>query len=293
MAHGLPAAGQQAMTAKDIEATDLGDGIFMLKGRGGNLGVLTGPDGTFVIDSQFADISVPNLSKIAGLEGSADGLRFLVNTHWHGDHVGGNAAFAAAGATVIAHEGVLRRMSSDQTRDMGGETRTTPAADESAWPVIMFEEGLRLRLNGQSIRVTHLPRAHTDGDAIIIFEEANVIHAGDVLFSGTFPFIDLDSGGTVDGYVEGLETIIAAADADTRIIPGHGPLSTREDVIASRDMIVQTRELIRAEVGLGRTLDEILAANPLADWSEAWSWNFISTERFTTTLYRDAVAVSQ
>ena len=288
----MPLIAQQAFTAEDIKVTDFGGGLYMLEGRGGNMAVLTGADGTIVIDSQYANIAAANLTRISALAEGAP-LRFLINTHWHGDHTGGNTPFADAGATIIAHDGVLKRLSSENTRVMDGETRITPPADPSAWPVLTFSDTLQLRLNGQDITLTHLPAAHTDGDAFVHFRQANVIHTGDVLFSGMFPFIDLDSGGTVDGFIAGLEAIVAAADEETRIIPGHGPLSTRADLQASIDLVRETSLIIREEVRQGRSLEEILAANPLADWDTEWSWNFITTERFTTILYRDAAALSQ
>ena len=287
LAHPVPAStAQQANPQPEIKATDLGDGLFMLQGRGGNLGVLTGPDGVFVIDSQFADIAPANLAKINEIAGSS-APRFLINTHWHGDHVGGNAAFSGAGATVIAQENVFARVSRPQSMSIAGQAREVAASDPSAWPTITFEEGLTLRLNGQTIRATHLPAAHTDGDTIIVFEEANIIHIGDIGFTGNFPFIDISSGGSVDGFLAALDVIDAMSTEDTRIIPGHGPLSTRQDIRDSAAMLRATTAAVEALVREGRTLEEVLAARPLEAWNAEWGNGFMTEERFTTILFMD------
>ncbi|MEL6257809.1 MAG: MBL fold metallo-hydrolase [Pseudomonadota bacterium] len=286
LAHPTPLT-QAARPDVQVETTDLGDGLFMLTGRGGNIGVLNGPDGVFVIDSQFADIAPANLAAIKEISGG-DQVRFLINTHWHGDHVGGNAIFADVGATVVAHENVRARVSEDQEGVLLGQVRKTPASPEGVWPVITYARDVTFHVNGQTVQVIHAPAAHTDGDSIVKFKEANVIHTGDIMFSGLFPFIDVSSGGTVDGYIAALDLIYALADDETTIMPGHGPVSTRADVAVLADMVRETSGIVRDLVEAGQSLEDIQAAAPLADYAEDWSWGFINAERFTALLFADA-----
>jgi len=266
------AAAQEEISFK---ATDLGDGITMLEGTGGfaggNLGVLAGEDGVVLIDDGLEALS----DKVIAAVGDAAGapVDFVVNTHVHGDHVGGNAALHSAGARIVAHDRVRERMVEDES-------------DHEALPELTFSSDMTFHLNGHRARAVHVHRAHTDGDAIIVFPDANVIHTGDVLFNGLFPFIDLDSGGSVEGYIEAQTKIIDLADADTRIIPGHGPLANRADLVRARDMLVDTRERIQALLDEGQSREEILAANPLADYHDDWNWGFITTERMTEQLVR-------
>jgi len=218
---------------------------------------------------------------------SDDKPRFLVNTHWHGDHTGGNAKFTGAGATVIAHQGVRDRVTVDVTRPFFGQMNTTPASPPEAWPVITFDESMRLHLNGQTIHLIHVPAAHTDGDTFVVFEEANLIHTGDMLFSGMFPFVDISSGGTFDGYTAGLEKMLSMTDEETRIIPGHGPVSAPDALQASITMLEDTVAAVKSEFDAGKSLDETLEANPLGPWSEDWGWGFINAERLTALIYGD------
>ncbi len=286
-AHGAPSLPltQQAAPATVVTSQDLGDGLHMLQSRGGNIGLLTGPDGAFVIDSQYADIAPANLAKIDEIAGDAP--RFLVNTHWHGDHTGGNAAFDASGALIIAHDNVRVRVSTDQSLSIGGTLRETPASDPAAWPIITFNEDMTLHVNGQTARLIHMPNAHTDGDTLVYFEEAGVLHMGDVMFSGMFPFIDISSGGSVDGYIAALDGAYEMINDDTRVIPGHGPLSTREDIKALADMLRGARAAVQAEIDAGKSLDETLAAAPLTPWVEDWATAFMTEPIFTTILYED------
>jgi len=258
-----------------FKATDLGDGITMLEGvggfAGGNLGVLAGEDGVVLIDDGLEALS----DKVIAAVGDAAGapVDFVVNTHVHGDHVGGNAALHAAGARIVAHDRVRERMVADES-------------DHAALPELTFSSDMTFHLNGHRAQAVHVHHAHTDGDALIVFPDANVIHTGDVLVNGLFPFIDLDSGGSVDGYVEAQTKIIDLADADTRIIPGHGPLANRADLVRARDMLVDARERVQALLDDGLSQEEILAENPLADYHDDWNWGFITTERMTEQLVR-------
>ncbi|MEL7480912.1 MAG: MBL fold metallo-hydrolase, partial [Pseudomonadota bacterium] len=250
--------------------------------RRGNIGVLTGDDGVFVIDSQFANTAPKNLSKINEISGSAP--TYLVNTHWHGDHTGGNANF---GATIIAHENVRVRLSTDQRTVLLGNERTTPAAAPAARPVITFNETLSLHLNGQTISIFHAPAAHTDGDAIVHFKDANVIQLGDVFSPGRFPFIDISSGGSLDGTIAALTTVLDLCNGETVVIPGRGPLSNISDIQASRDMLVDVREIILRAIADGMSADEAVTENLLADLEADWGGGVISAEIFTRLIYDD------
>ena len=284
-----PAAGIAQEPAAEPEisfaSTELAPGLYMLEGvggfAGGNLGVSTGEDGVVLIDDGLPPLTDELLAALAEL--GAEPVEFLINTHVHGDHIGGNEVLGRAGATIVAHDNLRQRLV-DEGVSTGGGKVPAPAA---ALPVVTFADSVTFHLNGRSAYVFHVERAHTDGDAMIHFRDDNVIHAGDVLFSGLFPFIDLDSGGSVDGYLAAQKRILALADGETKIIPGHGELATREDLAAAIAMLEDARGRVRALVDAGRTKAEILAANPLADYDDAWSWAFITGERMTETLIRD------
>lgn len=268
-----------------VTTTDLGDGLYMLQGRGGNVGVLAGDDGVFVIDSQYADMAPGILSAINEIAGEKP--RYLVNTHWHGDHTGGNAIIGDAGATIIAHDGVRDRVTVDVTRDWFGQEVTTPAAPPEAWPVITFNDQMSLYLNGQTIRLIHTPDAHTDGDTFIYFEEANVLHTGDLMFNGMFPFVDITSGGTFAGFAAASQAMADAIDDDTRIIPGHGGLASKADIALTLDMLAGVTAAVQAEIDSGKEIDAILEAAPLTPWVEDWATGFMTEPRFTRLIHAD------
>lgn len=282
-AHGTHLPLTQQAQPTPVTTTDLGDGLYMLQGRGGNIGVLAGEDGVFVIDSQYADMAPGILNAIDEIAGDAP--RYLVNTHWHGDHTGGNQIIGSGGATIIAHEGVRDRVTVDVTRDFFGQENTTPAAPPEAWPVITFNDEMTLYLNGQTVRLVHAPSAHTDGNTFVYFEEADVLHTGDLMFSGMFPFVDITSGGSFSGYVE--------ASQDTRIIPGHGPLSDEADIALTLDMLEGTMSAVQAEIDAGKDIEAVLDAAPLTPWVEAWAWGFINEARFTRLIYADLNSASE
>jgi len=265
-----------------FEVAEVAESIFMLEGRGGNVGVLVGDGPTFIIDDKFAD-NVEGIRAAVDSVGGAE-VGYIVNTHWHGDHTGGNAGFADRGATILAHENVRARLSTNHYSEIW--ERTTEAAPEAAWPVVTFTRDVTLHLNGQTARVRHVPAAHTDGDAIIHFEEADVLHMGDIFFNGMFPFIDTASGGTVDGFIAGLEKGLEIAGEDTRIIPGHGPLATRADLAAARDLAIEVRDRVQARIDAGEDLETMLADNPLAELDEAWA-GFMTSARLAPIVYRD------
>lgn len=286
-AHGTHIPLSQQATPTPVTTTDLGDGLYMLQGRGGNVGVLAGDDGVFVIDSQYAEMAPGILNAIDEIAG--DKPRFLVNTHWHGDHTGGNAAIGATGATIIAHQGVRDRVTVDVTRDFFGRETTTPASPPEAWPVITFNDQMTLYLNGQTVRLFHAPSAHTDGDTFIIFEEANVLHTGDLMFNGMFPFVDITSGGTFDGFLNASTTMAMMTDDDTRIIPGHGGMATRGDIKQTLAMLGGAMEAVQAEIDQGKDEDAVLEAAPLSPWVEDWATGFMTEPRFTRLIYLDLV----
>ncbi|NND55270.1 MAG: MBL fold metallo-hydrolase [Gammaproteobacteria bacterium] len=267
-----PALAQEEISFK---STQLADGLYMLEGvggfTGGNLGLLAGADGVVLIDDGLEQYSAKLLTTVAA---TADApVDFVINTHVHGDHVGGNAALHAQGARVVAHDSIRVRMLEADTA-------------AAALPELTFTDEISFHLNGQSMQIMHVAQAHTDGDAVILFPDANAIHTGDVMFNGLFPFIDLDSGGTVSGFIEAQTRLIELSDEETRIIPGHGPLANRADLVRARDMLVDAAARVQALLDRGLDADAIKAANPLADYHDNWNWGFITTERMTETLLR-------
>lgn len=259
------------------ERHDLGDGLYMIVGAGGNIMVSIGEDGGFVVDTQFANIAQANLDLIA--EVSDKPVEFVLNTHFHGDHTGGNAAFHAEGATIIAHDNVRKRLNA------ASEGSTT-----SSLPVITFSENTTFHWNAQEIRIMHTPQAHTDGDTIVFLPKANVLHTGDVMFKGRYPFIDLAGGGTVQGAIDALTHIYNLANDETEIVPGHGPLANRADVMAIVDMLNAGRTAVRQEMMQGKSREDVISSTPLAAFDEDWTWRFITSDRMTGTFYDDLLA---
>ena len=284
----LFAAPLQVAYAQDgtitFKSTDLGSGLYMLEGQGGfaggNLGLSTGEDGVVLIDDGLGELASMTLAAVEDITHRP--VDFVINTHVHGDHTGGNAALHESGATVIGHENVRRRMVEDDSISADG---SAPAAKE-AMPEITFSRSMTFHLNGHEAFVFHVASAHTDGDAVIFFRGPNVIHAGDVFFNAIFPFIDLDSGGSVSGYIEAMDDILSLTGADTQIIPGHGSLANKAELQAARDMLADARSKVKTLLDDGKAEQDIVDANPLAAY-ESWSWNFITTEIMTRTLIRD------
>ena len=267
-----------------FKSTEVAPGLYMLEGQGGftggNLGLLTGDDGVVLIDDSLPPLTEKLLAAIGAL--TEDPVEFLVNTHVHGDHIGSNEALGKAGATIVAHDNLRRRLLDDGVRAPEGQV----PAPEDALPVVTFSDSVTFHLNGRAAFVFHVKNAHTDGDAVIHFRDDNVIHAGDAMFNSLFPFIDLDSGGSLDGYIAAQERILAMANDETRIIPGHGSLAGRADLEAAVEMLRDAKARVQALVEAGQSEEEILAANPLADYHDEWNWGFITTERMTKTLVR-------
>ncbi len=279
-ASGLVAA-QMDFSEVEIKTTKVADGVYMLEGAGGNIGLSTGADGAFVIDDQFAPLSDKITAAIAAV--TDDKVEFLLNTHWHFDHTGGNEAFGKSGAHIVAHDNVRKRLKEGMERDDG--LPNSPPAPADALPVITFSKTISFHWNGQHIKVRHPEKAHTDGDAVIVFKDANVVHMGDIFFNGSYPFIDLPSGGDVDGYIAAQESVLAEIDNDTKIIPGHGPLADKADLQRAADMLKEARARVQALVDDGKDANAAVAADPLADLNEEWGKGFINGERFVRILH--------
>ena len=260
-----------------FSSSEIEPGIFMVEAKGGfgggNMAVLIGDGHVAMIDDGLPPLAENLLAHVTDTAGGP--IDFMVNTHVHGDHAGGNAVFADNGTVVFAHDNIRKRLLEDPAG----------AGGPGGLPVITFGNGVTFHLGKIEARVRHLPKAHTDGDAVIYFPGANVIHTGDILFHGIFPFIDLDNGGTVDGYIAAQQEILSMADDETKIIPGHGPLTDKAGMKADIDMLNDSKAMVKALLDQGKSIDDILETNPLAKY-DSYSWFFITTERMTRTLIR-------
>lgn len=274
----VAAAALAQETAITYKSTEVTSGIYILEGAGGfaggNVGLLVGDQHVVMID----DTMVPTAPALLAVAAETAGrpIDFVINTHVHGDHAGGNSLLAESGTVVVAHDNIRKRLLEDPS----------PAGGPGGLPVITFADGMTFHINEHEANVFHIKQAHTDGDAVIHFRNANVIHTGDVMFNGMFPFIDVDNGGSVDGYIAAARKIHSMADDKTRIIPGHGPSANKADLAAFIDMLVDARARVEALVLAGKTEAEVLAENPLSIYHDKWNWAFITTEKMTQTLYR-------
>ena len=269
--------GQQDMADVVIESQEVADGVYMLTGRGGNIGLSVGEDGAFMIDDQFAPLTDRILAAVAEI--TPEPVRFVLNTHWHGDHMGGNENMGEAGALIVAHDNVRERLATEWTRTANGQSQTVSPQPDGALPVVTFSESATFHWNGHELHAMHAPHAHTDGDAIIHFRSANVIHMGDVYFNGGYPFVDTSSGGSIDGVIHAMTRVLDMVDEDTRIIPGHGPLSNREELRAHRDMLLTIRDRVRAAMQDGRSLQQILGMGLTAEYDADFGGGFVNAER--------------
>ena len=263
--------------------TEVGTGIYMLAGEGGftggNLGLLVGSDGVVLIDDSmppFLDIMTQAIKDLTDQP-----VDFLINTHVHGDHTGNNETLGAAGTHIVAHDNLRKHLVTKGVRTQAGMV----PAPKAALPVLTFSNEMSFHFNDQPATAIHVPQAHTDGDAIIHFSGANVIHAGDTFFNGMFPYIDLNSGGSIDGFINAQMKMISMSNDATKIIPGHGPLSNKKELQASVDMLIDAKMIISKHIKDGKTLEQILAANPLEKYHDTWNWGFITTEKMTAQLY--------
>lgn len=260
--HEVPTVRSAPIDPK-LTVETINDNLHVLFGAGGNVGVSTGPDGVVLIDDKFARNAEEILYHVSQLAGDNDDLLFVINTHLHGDHAGANPEMKEAGALIMAHENVRTRMGTSYMNEAFG--RMNDAKDEAFWPVVTFSDEASLHFNGITARAVHTPSAHTDGDSIVIFEEPNVIHMGDNLFLGMFPFVDVDSGGSMQGMIAAHDVALGFADADTVIIPGHGAITDKAGLMAARDTLQSVFDRVSARKEAGETLQTIIDAKPLAD----------------------------
>jgi glyoxylase-like metal-dependent hydrolase (beta-lactamase superfamily II) len=283
LALALPAGAQQDMSKVEIQTTKLSDTVYMMVGSGGNLALSAGEDAAFLVDDQFAPLTAKINAAVAAV--TPKPVRFVLNTHWHFDHTGGNENLGKAGSIIVAHDNVRKRMDSEQLIEfLGMKTKPSPKA---ALPVITFSADTTFWLNGEEIHAYHAPRAHTDGDSVVLFRGSNVVHMGDIYFNGMYPFIDTSSGGTVDGVIAACDRVFAIADDKTKIIPGHGPLSNKAELKAYRDMLAAVSGRIRQMIKDGKKLEEIVAAGVSADFDEKWGKGFIPPPKFAEMLTRN------
>jgi len=274
----------QNMDDVEIQTQRLADGVYMLVGQGGNIGLSVGEDGAFLIDDQFAPLTDKIVAAIAAV--SSEPVRFVFNTHWHGDHTGGNENLGEAGALIVAHENVRERMAVDQVLErIGRAASTTPASSEAALPVVTFTEDVSFHINGDELHAFHVSNAHTDGDAIVHFERANVVHMGDTFFRDRFPFIDTATGGSIDGIIAAADAGLSVMDADTQVIPGHGALSSRENLREYRDALKTMRDAVADLMEQGMTLEQIQQARPIRAQAAAWGQSEASEAGFVATIH--------
>lgn len=273
-------AGNDRFANVEIKTEPLAQGVAVLFGSGGNIGVSYGPDGTVLIDDQFAPLTPKIQAAIADL--GASPVKFLINTHWHGDHSGGNENFGKAGALIMAHDHVRERMAGEQSTGRGAD----PASPKNALPVLTYHDGIKLHLNGDEVHVKHMKHGHTDGDSIIFWKNANILHMGDLYFNKvTLPFIDLNSGGNARGILTAAEKALAMVDEDTKIIPGHGPIATKADLMMYRDMMKSVIEAVEEARGDGKSLAEIQAMKPAAKWDTNPD-GFIKGDAFVEAVFK-------
>jgi glyoxylase-like metal-dependent hydrolase (beta-lactamase superfamily II) len=281
LALSFAASAQQDAKEVQIKTNPIAPGVAMLEGMGGNIGVLYGDDGVFVIDDQFA----PLFEKIRAAVGalSQKPIRFVFNTHWHMDHTGGNLPMGEAGAVIVAHDNVRKRLSAGQFMRL--MNREVPPAPPKALPVVTFADSVTFHLNGETVEAVHLPPAHTDGDVALYLRKANVLHGGDCFVNNWYPIIDVDSGGSVDGLLAAQEKMLSMVDEKTKIIPGHGPLGDRAALQAAHDMLKAIRDAVKKLIDEGKSLDEVKAAKVYADFDEKWGKGFIKGEMLTAMIY--------
>ena len=276
-------AQEDRFAAVEITSQEVAPGIHMLMGMGGNIGVSVGADGVFMIDDQFAPLTDKITAAIATL--SDQPIRFLVNTHWHYDHTGGNENLGNQGVLIVAHDNVYERMSTDT--EVGAFNQVVPASPKAALPVITFNDNVTFRLNGEEIRAVHYKNSHTDGDSVIHFVNADVMHTGDIWFNGFYPFIDVSTGGSIDGLISSVKTLIDLVGDNTRIIPGHGPLGDKQGLQGYLEMLETVRARMNSLIAEGKSLEQIIEMQPNADYDDTMGKGFINPETFLRILYSD------
>jgi len=275
----------QDFSSVQVEAIKVSGNVYMLTGAGGNIGISAGKDCVFMIDASYAPLTEKIKAAIRTF--SPKPTKFVVTTHWHQDHTGGNENLSREGAIMVAHENVRKRLGSEQF--VGFFNRKIPPMAESALPIITFSQDISFHLNGDDIFIFHVAPAHTDGDAIVHFRQSGVIHTGDIYFNGLYPFIDLSAGGSVDGVIAAVKQLISLCGNNTKVIPGHGPLSDKAGLEAYLKMLVTIRDRIANEIKAGKTLDEVIASKPTRDFDPIWGKGFLKPEQFVKIVYDSLV----
>ena len=276
-----PVQAQQNFDKVEIKTEKLSPTTYVLFGAGGNIGVSVGDDALFIIDDQYAPVSAKIVAALKQI--SDKPIKFVLNTHWHGDHTGGNENMGNAGALIVAHDNVRKRMSTEQFIALF-KSKVAPSP-KAALPVVTFSTDVTFHLNGDEVYGFHVPKAHTDGDVIVQFRKSNVIHMGDVFFNGWYPFIDASSGGTPEGVIAAADRVLALSDDNTKIIPGHGPVCNKADLKNYRDMLSTVTGRVKALMKEGKKLEEIKAANPSKEFDEKWGKQFITPNAFMEMLF--------
>ena len=272
---------QQDSSKVEIETKSVARGVYMLVGSGGNIGLFVGQDGALLIGVQYAPLTDKILKAVSAVTDKP--VRFLVNTHWHGDHTGGKETIGKGGTIIVAHDNARKRMAKGQYMKVF-KVHIPPALPE-ALPVITFADSLTFHWNNETLEVFHPESAHSDGDAVVYFELANVVHAGDLFFNGMYPFIDADSGGSMEGVIAGVDKMLERIYDDTRVIPGRGPLGKKTDLKAYRDMLVAVYERMTQLIKEGKNIDEIVAAKPTADYDAKWGGGLLKPDRWVRNVY--------
>jgi glyoxylase-like metal-dependent hydrolase (beta-lactamase superfamily II) len=277
------AVAQRDFSKVEIKTEKLADGLYVLTGAGGNIGVCAGADGVLLVDDQYAEVSDKIKAAVAAV--SDRPIRFVFNTHWHGDHTGGNQNLAAQGATIVAHDNVRRRLATEQY--VAAWDMKFPPSPAPALPVVTYDDTLTFHLNGEDLVCLHVPNAHTDGDAIVRFIKADVVHMGDCYWNPMYPLIDVSTGGSIDGMIAADDRMLKTTGPHTTFIAGHGNTSGREGLEAFRDMLVTVRDRVRKEIKAKKTLEQIQAAKPLADLDATWGVKGMKADKFLSIVYSD------
>ena len=279
-------AQDQDFSKVQIKVTKVSGNIYMLEGAGGNIAASVGEDGIVIVDDQYAPLADKIAAALKGIGATDKPVRFIINTHYHGDHTGGNAPFASGGSTVIAQDNVRKRLETGGKAGIGASmSREQPAAPKGGLPIITFDHDVTVHLNGEDIRALHFPAGHTDGDAIVFFPKANVVHMGDDFVRYGYPFVDVISGGSVQGIIEACDKVAATVPVDVKVIPGHGELSTITDVREFSTMLKQTSAAVQAAIKQGKTVEQMKKDKILAQWDAKYSGKSITSDLFIETLY--------